>query len=337
MLSPAALFRKLFGVRSGVPARRPGSADPDQARIFQELAENSADLIVRMGSDRVAKYISPSSLRILGWSPDELIGLGPEIVIYAEDMVLMEASVGRIFAGEAETGTGVMRMLRKDGSVIWTEGNVQMIRDPLTGTPGDLVITVRDISERKAREDKLNALAMTDGLTGLANRRAFDEALEREWQRTLREGTQMSLLLLDLDHFKAFNDQYGHQVGDDCLRAVADAVRRTLHRPGDIAARYGGEEVAVILPDTGAAGAVEVAEQLRLAVEVLRLPHQANAGRGDWLTTSVGAATVLCRMGGRMKMPEALLAAADAALYRAKHEGRNRVVNTLLLASGDPH
>jgi diguanylate cyclase (GGDEF)-like protein len=194
---------------------------------------------------------------------------------------------------------------------------------------------MRDISERKLLEEKLSRLALTDGLTGLANRRAFDEALEREWKRTAREGSQISLLLLDVDHFKPFNDRYGHQVGDDCLRAVAIAVREAV-RGTDIAARYGGEEIAVILPSTNSVGAVAAAEKVRTAVEALQITHEGNPEGGGWVTASVGAATALSRHGGTMRMPESLLLAADTAMYKAKREGRNRVATALLVAYKEP-
>jgi diguanylate cyclase (GGDEF)-like protein len=163
------------------------------------------------------------------------------------------------------------------------------------------------------------------------NRRAFDQALDREWKRTLRESSEISLLLLDIDHFKLFNDRYGHMVGDDCLRAVATAVSGAV-RASDIVARYGGEEIAVILPSALLAGAVEVAEKVRSAVAALRLSHEDNLEGGGGLTVSVGVATALARAGGTMRMPESLLLAADNALYKAKHEGRNRVATSLLLA-----
>jgi diguanylate cyclase (GGDEF)-like protein len=183
-------------------------------------------------------------------------------------------------------------------------------------------------------EDRLSALAMTDGLTGVANRRAFDEALEREWKRTLREGTQMSLLLLDIDYFKRFNDWYGHQVGDDCLRAVAQAAVGVV-RQTDIVARYGGEEIAIILPKVDTRGAEETAEKVRATIEALRLPHADNPEGRDWLTVSIGAATALARYGGTMRMPESLLLAADHAMYKAKHAGRNCVRTGLLIAPQD--
>jgi diguanylate cyclase (GGDEF)-like protein len=222
-------------------------------------------------------------------------------------------------------------MLRKNNSVAWIEMNGSLVRDPATGEPQEYVLIMRDIAERKAMEEKLSALALTDGLTGLSNRRAFDRALNREWKRTLREGSQISLLLLDVDHFKWFNDQYGHQAGDDCLRAIAAAVSGSV-RGSDMVARYGGEEITVILPSTDTTDAVKVAEKVRLAVEGLRLPQEGHQG-GGWVSVSIGVATALARQGGTIKMPESLLLAADNALYKAKHEGRNRVATALLVAT----
>ena len=117
----------------------------------------------------------------------------------------------------------------------WIEINPRLIRDAVTDAPLEAVLVMRDVTERKLLEEQLSAMAMTDGLTGLANRRAFDEALEREWRRTLREGAQMSLLLLDIDHFKEFNDLNGHQVGDDCLRAVAAATAGAVRQTDTVA------------------------------------------------------------------------------------------------------
>jgi diguanylate cyclase (GGDEF)-like protein len=162
------------------------------------------------------------------------------------------------------------------------EANSHLVRDPATGEPQEAVIVMRDITERKTLEDKLFTLALTDGLTGLLNRRAFDEALALEWKRTARYGSQISLLLLDLDYFKRFNDQYGHLAGDDCLRAVAAAVRGAV-RTTDRVARYGGEEITVILPSTSSAGAVGAAEKVRSAVEALGIPHEGNEKCGAGL------------------------------------------------------
>ena len=192
-------------------------------------------------------------------------------------------------------------------------------------------ITIRDHIEaalRVAGSDlrlanaELAALASKDGLTGLANRRCFDDTLAHELQRAQRHAQPVSLIMMDVDFFKKFNDHYGHVAGDDCLRAVAGAVARSVGRDEDLAARYGGEEFAVIMPGTGTAGAVEVAEAIRAAVAALQIPHAASAI--GVVTISLGAATVHPEPGGGTGSAE-LIRQADALLYQSKNTGRNRV------------
>jgi diguanylate cyclase (GGDEF)-like protein len=177
------------------------------------------------------------------------------------------------------------------------------------------------INTLKRLEAELQRQSGQDFLTGLANRRRFDEVIQQEWGRARRDETSLAVLMIDVDYFKPYNDTYGHQVGDSCLQLVAKALGGVVHRPGDVAARYGGEEFVVILPKTDAAGAARVAEMMRAAVESLNIPH-ANSRASDRVTISVGAAAVVPQEKGD---PAALIAAADQALYRAKREGRNRV------------
>jgi diguanylate cyclase (GGDEF)-like protein len=166
----------------------------------------------------------------------------------------------------------------------------------------------------------LETLVALDALTGVANRRAFDLTSAREWLRAARDSAPMSLLLLDIDHFKAFNDFYGHQAGDACLRTVATAAASVIRRPADTLARYGGEEFAVILPGIGLEDAVEIAEQIRAAIALRHIPHDPSAL--GYVTVSIGAACMTPGAGGAV---ESLTARADAALYAAKRCGRNRV------------
>jgi len=172
----------------------------------------------------------------------------------------------------------------------------------------------------EAQRNQLRQMAFLDGLTGIANRRRFDEALQTEWRRCQRDLRSISLVMIDIDHFKRYNDHYGHQQGDECLRQVAQAIAGCLKRPSDLAARYGGEEFVCLLPNTDIAGAVTKAEQMRTAVVALGLPHESSPS-APIVTISLGVSTVA----PDGQVPESLVEQADAQLYRAKGDGRNRV------------
>jgi len=169
---------------------------------------------------------------------------------------------------------------------------------------------------------ELTRLSSVDGLTGISNRRRFDDTLAKEWRRAARGGTPVSLLLVDVDYFKQFNDNYGHQVGDECLKAVARTLQGRLRRPADLVARFGGEEFVALLPQTEVSGAVAVGEELRRSIEVLGITHNHSAV-SPFVTISIGIASAV--PGRDSKGPEGLIEAADRALYSAKRQGRNRV------------
>ena len=202
---------------------------------------------------------------------------------------------------------------------------------PLLDSRGKLIVIVESfqvITERKQAEKaleesnrKLEALSMTDGLTGIANRRYFDEVLAQEYARHARSGAELSLILLDIDLFKAFNDYYGHVNGDDCLRQVARVIANCAVRPADLAARYGGEEFACILPETDRNGAIAIAEKIRQGISARAIPHH-GSDVADHVTASLGVVTVQCTPDGSAV---GIITQADALLYRAKASGRNRV------------
>lgn len=211
---------------------------------------------------------------------------------------------------------GKRRYLAADASPIFDEA----------GRLRAVVETLRDLTDEKMARSALEKLATRDGLTGLANRRCFDDTLSAEWTRALRLCQPLSLLMVDVDNFKAYNDTNGHLGGDECLKRIASAVASEM-RATDLVARYGGEEFAVILPNQSLKGAAIVAERIRRRVEGLQLPNGRAPTRQ--VTVSIGAATAIA---GPDSSASDLVAIADAALYRAKHLGRNRI--SLPMADG---
>jgi diguanylate cyclase (GGDEF)-like protein len=231
--------------------------------------------------------------------------------------------------GRSERAVVVNRMRHRDGNWIWVEAQLRTLRDLQTGAPSGIIGSLRDISIRKAAEDqleaanrRLEALAGQDGLTALANRRTFDNALAREQRRAARDKMRLATVMIDVDWFKAFNDRYGHPAGDECLRQVSKAIENTLRRPGDIVARYGGEEFAVLLPNTDESGAAMIADRIRRAVLALAIDHDASPATIATISAGVAA--------WGPGIPDAALSTlmqdADRALYVAKNNGRNVVV-----------
>ncbi len=324
----AALLGGL-GARLARQARRRQEAERalgESELQFRLLTEMSADMVTRVQPDGVRTYVSPASARLLGWAPRELLGTRALTAVHPDDREAATEQLAAMAAGTLRDNTLSYRTWHRDGREIWIESSVRVTRDPDTDAPSGAVVVSRDVTARKVVEMQLATLATTDGLTGIANRRRLDEALASEWRRAARDGTAVSLALADVDHFKPFNDRHGHGAGDECLRGVAAALAGTVRRPADLVARYGGEELAALLPDTDAVGAGAVAEGMRAAVEALGIAHGDSPPAG-MVTVSVGVATVT-PAGGEDPAAgvRALLAAADGALYEAKRTGRNRVV-----------
>jgi diguanylate cyclase (GGDEF)-like protein/PAS domain S-box-containing protein len=219
---------------------------------------------------------------------------------------------------------------RKDGSYVWGLCYAKATYDEsgrMNGFNGftiDISETVRAELELKKANGKLQMLSVIDGLTQIPNRRRFDEYLEAEWQRLCREQKPIALIMCDIDFFKLYNDNYGHQAGDECLKKVAGAISTTACRSTDLAARYGGEEFVVVLPGTDLDGAMIIAERIRNNVNELKIIHE-KSNVNDYVTLSLGVAAVIP---GHDHIAEDLIVRADQALYEAKESGRNRFVAT---------
>ncbi len=297
--------------------------------VFRLIVENAIDLIVHVDSARKRVYVSPSSREILGFPPSEMIGKHIFDLVHPDDLPVartISATIGPLQPKQHLT----FRMRRADGHYIWVGATYRYVP-----ADGGMLAVLRDITTQKLAEQGLaeanerleaaNAilhdLANIDGLTGLANRRRFDEVLDAEFDRARRQDLPLGLVLFDVDHFKAFNDRYGHLTGDDCLRRVSRCIGEGIRRSGDLAARYGGEEIAMLLPATDADGSARTAVQICGAVAGLQIAH-AESSFGI-VTVSAGVAAI--NPVNSNVDPATLIRAADVALYQAKANGRNCV------------
>jgi diguanylate cyclase (GGDEF)-like protein/PAS domain S-box-containing protein len=303
------------------------------ASLHAMVTENSRDVIILADFDGRPHYISPAVLNLTGWGPEETIDRGFHDVSHPDDLPRIEALVDKlrrdVNGTTAKSAMIEYRIQERTGGYVWVESSLRVLRDPATGIRSGILIIVRDISERKVAEELLmqahaavERLAVVDALTGLANRRRFDESLAAEWHRAMRDRAPLSLLLIDADHFKLYNDTYGHVRGDSCLRQIAESAQQVVSRPGDLVARYGGEEFAVLLPGTANKGATKVAADVCEALRSLNLPHIANDP--GIVTISIGCATIVPELG---QLSQILIEIADLALYNAKRGGRNQVCN----------
>lgn len=289
-------------------------------RRYRLLAENSVDTIVMSGADGTVSYISPVIVDVLGWQPSDIEGKRISDFVHSDHLAALEHHP---YEG-AVPATLTFPARHRNGDWIWLEARVRRLSGDTDGA--SYISNVRDVSRRRQAEQaleaanaRLQAMAATDSLTNLANRRRFDETLDREWRRAIRDRTEIALLLIDADHFKALNDFYGHQQGDLHLKSIARIIQECLRRPGDMAARYGGEEFAVLLPRTSAAGALVIAEIIRRATVDARIAHI--KGIDGVMTVSIGVHGLAPVEG---LLADDLVKHADAALYAAKHAGRNR-------------
>jgi diguanylate cyclase (GGDEF)-like protein/PAS domain S-box-containing protein/hemerythrin-like metal-binding protein len=294
---------------------------------FRLILENAPIGLTVMSPEGRFTLVNRSLCEIVGYEKEELEKLTFQEITYPDDLGSDLANVQLLLDGGIQSYTMEKRYIRKDRRIVWTQLTVSMVRDD-AGTPLYFISQIEDITGRKQTESgveeslrKLEALSTTDGLTGIANRRRFDEFLTQEHSRHARTKGKLSLILLDIDHFKLFNDKYGHVSGDACLRKIAKVLDDCANRPSDLVSRYGGEEFACVLPETEQRGALLLAEKIRQGIINLGIPHEWSDA-ADCVSASLGVVTVRCSAGDKVSD---IVVKADELLYKAKSLGRNRV------------
>jgi diguanylate cyclase (GGDEF)-like protein/PAS domain S-box-containing protein len=291
-------------------------------QMFEQIAEGITESILLISKDYRVLWGNEAALRQTGFSLGALTGMTCyEATHHASGPCSDELDpcpIKDLLSENAETVEHVH--IDGSGNRVTVEVSAYPIRDESGETTGYVHIT-RDITERKKTEQKFRIQSRTDALTGLANRRAVDDVLDEEWRRAIRTNAHFSLMMIDVDFFKKYNDSYGHLEGDEALKSIARIIKSYARRPGDIAARVGGEEFLLVVSSNDHIGAM-LAEKLCRDIEALAIPHR-TSDIGEYLTVSVGVTSCVPR---NSIPPSELMALADSALYAAKKQGRNRVV-----------
>jgi diguanylate cyclase (GGDEF)-like protein len=322
----------------------------ESEKSYRKIVETVSDVIFRLGPDQKIEFINPA-IRFFGYEPADLVGQSIDtfIDVNPNDPTLISAiatqGVGPMSTSNLEVDIKVERAsvlnekpkpvtVLLDAFGLWDVADEHVFKNEVAKNFLGTLCIARNIMDIKAVEkellqtqhhlmdavEELKELSSIDGLTGIANRRFFDEYSEKEWKRAQRDKQSFSVIMIDLDYFKPYNDTYGHQQGDVCLKRVSGVIKKSMKRPADLAARYGGEEFVLILPETDKAGAYIIAEQLRHDVMALKLEHPGNTC-GKVVTISLGIANATAEPGTAFSD---LLSKADKALYKAKDLGRNR-------------
>jgi len=308
----------------------PADAGGDPA-VYRTLLESTKAIPWRIDWATMRfTYIGPQIEALLGWTPDSWMTVTDwaERIHADERQSTVDFCVAQSLAGADHEAD--YRALTRDGEHVWIRDVVHVVRKP-DGTVDSLVGFMFDITARKAAEDKilqlqreLEDLSYRDSLTGVANRRMFDAMYPVEWAKAHATGEPLSLIIVDIDYFKQYNDHYGHMQGDTCLRQVAQALGRGAARARDLCARLGGEEFVLLLPGTDAAAAHALAERCRKLLAQEEIAH-AQSGAGRLVTVSMGVGTIVP---GAQDDAQVFLNRIDQRLYRAKAAGRNRIWDT---------
>lgn len=303
----------------------------DDSTVYKTLLESTKAIPWKIDWETMAfTYIGPQIEELLGWSRESWLSANDWAMrIHEEDRDhVVNFCVSQSKAGKDHEAD--YRALTKDGSYVWIRDVVHVVRNE-DGSANSLVGFMFDITERKQIEEELirlqkefRELSYKDGLTGVANRRMFDSVMEVEWSNAMRNRQPISVILLDIDYFKQYNDHYGHIHGDECLKRVAQALSKVGSRSRDFFARYGGEEFVLVLPETDAEAAHRVAERCRSMIFKEQIPHD-KSNVSQILTISLGVGTI---MPGHKDDPLAFIESVDRQLYEAKQRGRNCIASS---------
>lgn len=319
---PLRLEEVCARVRAQLRMRTSSETQTAQADRLRMIV-NSMDqgLLIVEDCGRI-QYANPACDRYLGYQPEDLVGRPLADLLERGDAREPGSCAGCVGVKElGGHGTREVLIRHRDGGL----RAMDLTMTPMHAADGLFVALLHDISHHKQSEDALQRAAMLDPLTNLANRRHFDAFLDKEWQRAIRNAQPLSLVVLDVDHFKLYNDTLGHAAGDACLQQVARALQDHAARPTDLAARYGGEEFVLLFAATPFDAATRLAGMIRAAVEALQVPNP-RSPTSPWITVSVGVATIVPT---QLDEIENLFVCADRAMYAAKAGGRNRVQATL--------
>ncbi|MBC8288282.1 MAG: diguanylate cyclase [Nitrospinae bacterium] len=325
-------------LKSGCEEVPDNSGHTSSDELAQTIFHHAHDAIITIDTgSRITRW-NKMAEKIFGWDQKEVLNKKlTDFIIPAKFRDEHDKGIAHfISSGEGPVLNSCIELtgMRKNGTEVPIELTISAIpwQDSFIFSG-----IIRDISERKKMEHQLQKnqikleennqllqkLSTEDSLTLIHNRRFFDDFLHNEWKRATRDKYPISLVMIDIDFFKPYNDIYGHQSGDDCLKKVAKAIKDVLHRPADIVARYGGEEFVIVLPETEKPGALKISEEIRNRIEMLKIKHSGNKA-SSYVTASLGIETII--PDGESKDTKLLIQRADQALYQAKSQGKNRAI-----------
>ncbi|MEM5582270.1 diguanylate cyclase [Roseibium sp. AS2] len=298
---------------------------------FESLVKLSNDALALVTLDGTPLYISPAAEKLFGWSVDKLADRLSDLV-YVGSLNADAELLHLILSGGgdplAPLPCAELQFRSANGTLAWAEVTTRLLHDP-AGAPYAFAVYFRSIAKRKELEWLLEAATQTDPLTGLYNRRAFEDALKREWAIALREKTHTGLIKVSLDRFDALSEHFGPSAAEDCLTKVANTLMETSRRPADIAARTASSEFSLLLPRTHELGVETISAYIHVAIQDLGIPNPDNSAGNGVMTASVGAACAVAEQAGIAESSEFLLAASENCVFKARQEGGNRVKSVM--------